>query len=70
MANPDGVRIGSIDFNVRVDVTDDAFMCCDRIREFGQFLVALADEFDPHDLNGEPLEWHTPVRRPLLGRQP
>jgi hypothetical protein len=65
----DGVRIGSIDVNVRVDIAENTYMCCDRIRGFGRFLVVLADEFDPHDLNGEPLEWHTPVRRPLLGRE-
>ena len=61
MVQADGVHIGSIDFNVRVDVADDAYMCCDSIRGFARWLLALADEFDPHHLNGEPLCWHTPV---------
>jgi hypothetical protein len=68
MVHNDGLHIGSIDFNVRVDVAENAYMCCDSIRGFAQFLLTLAAEFDPHNLNGEPLEWHTPVRQPLLGR--
>jgi hypothetical protein len=45
-------------------------MSCFELRQFSGFLLALANEVDPFDLNGEPTEWHTPVRRPLLGQQP
>ena len=76
-ARSDELLIGQIDFDVRVeqgeqvvsDCTDGA-MSCFELRQFSGFLLALANEVDPFDLNGEPTEWHTPVRRPLLGQQP
>ena len=70
MTGRDGVRIGMVDFNIRTDRPDrtDGYLCCDDVRELARWLLALADEFDPHRLNGEPLAWHQPHRRPpLLG---
>lgn len=56
------VLMGMIDFDVRVDPSDlavlcDGFLTCDAMRDFGRFLVALADEVDPNGTNGQPVEW-------------
>ncbi len=69
------LNIGTVDFDVRVvslpgAAGTDGWLTCLGMREFARFLTGLAEEFDPHSLNGEPLEWHTPVRRPLLGPSP
>jgi hypothetical protein len=71
------------DTGIEIYVTGDGFMINadeedrpelggylmpDQIRALATWLLAMADEADPHHTNGKPLEWHTPVRRPLLGR--
>lgn len=72
------IDIGQVDFTVRVVPSEccgidndgapvDGFLTSNEMRAFARWLLALADVADPHGLNGEPLEWHTPHRRPLLG---
>jgi hypothetical protein len=62
MAEKHGIDIGMIDFNVRVegclsDPGNEGWLTCNQMRDFGQWLVDLAAEIDPHHLNGEPLSW-------------
>lgn len=64
---PDSV--GQTDLNVRVaknsvaaPVNSDGFLLPNDLRTFAVWLAELADEADPHRLNGEPLAWHTERR--------
>lgn len=55
--------IGVIDFYVYVEPDTgaremDGSLECNEMRALGAFLTALADEVDPHHVNGEPDEWH------------
>jgi len=39
------------------------------MRRFALFLIALASQYDPQQLNGEPIEWHTPKWKRLTCRE-
>jgi hypothetical protein len=74
-------NIGTVEMEVRI-VADPSMIAADDdgnpvlggawtsihdMRALAAWLLTMADEGDPHNLNGEPIEWHTPERQPLLG---
>jgi len=54
----DALQVGGIDFTVRLDGEETGFITCDGARALARWLLALAEQFDPDHLDGEPAEWH------------